>query len=219
MMQSSLARKLRVLRAAKGWTLREAAAEVGCTKETLSNLERGLQHPHDITLSRIAEGYGVAFEELLEEPEAALAGSSSKAEASETGQPEVSGRQGEARLDKLHAVTNLVQDIVEEFRTEHEEREAEALRTQDRRQLGTFMAKIGWTYRGIVNHIRGDVDMQRAGGGTLEERDARARIISATEELRQIGTSATETYLSLPEAAEELGANVAWLPGLRNRAS
>jgi len=68
MMQSSLARKLRVLRAAKGWTLREAAAEVGCTKETLSNLERGLQHPHDITLSRIAEGYGVAFEELLEEP-------------------------------------------------------------------------------------------------------------------------------------------------------
>jgi transcriptional regulator with XRE-family HTH domain len=68
MMQSSLARKLRVLRAAKGWTLREAAAEVGCTKETLSNLERGLQHPHDITLARIAEGYGVSFEELLGEP-------------------------------------------------------------------------------------------------------------------------------------------------------
>jgi transcriptional regulator with XRE-family HTH domain len=65
-----------VLRAERGLTQRAASAQIGVTKETLSDLERGLRHPHDVTLSRIARGYGVPVEELLEEP--ALA---SKAEA------------------------------------------------------------------------------------------------------------------------------------------
>jgi transcriptional regulator with XRE-family HTH domain len=87
MMQSSLARKLRVLRAERGLTQRAASAQIGVTKETLSDLERGLRHPHDVTLSRIARGYGVPVEELLEEP--ALA---SKAEAPpETGPAEAKG--------------------------------------------------------------------------------------------------------------------------------
>ena len=66
MMQSSLARKLRVLRAERGLTQRAASAQIGVTKETLSDLERGLRHPHDVTLSRIARGYGVPVEDLLE---------------------------------------------------------------------------------------------------------------------------------------------------------
>jgi transcriptional regulator with XRE-family HTH domain len=76
MMHGSLATKLRVLRAERGFTLREAERLTGVDKDTLSKLERGLRYPHDVTLSRIAKGYGIPVEELLEEP--ALAG---KAEA------------------------------------------------------------------------------------------------------------------------------------------
>ena len=83
MMQGSLARTLRVLRAERGWTLREASSRTGVTKETLSDLERGLRHPHDPTLAKIAKGYGVPFEELLVEGPALVG----KAEASDTGQP------------------------------------------------------------------------------------------------------------------------------------
>ena len=68
MMQGSLARKLRVLRAERGLTLRQAAEQAGVRPGTLSELERGLHRPHDITLSRVAKGYGVPVEELLEEP-------------------------------------------------------------------------------------------------------------------------------------------------------
>jgi transcriptional regulator with XRE-family HTH domain len=67
-MQGSLARKLRVLRAERGLTLRQAAEQAGVRPGTLSELERGLHRPHDITLSRVAKGYGVPVEELLEEP-------------------------------------------------------------------------------------------------------------------------------------------------------
>src|ERR687894_570828 len=82
MTQGSLARRLRVLRAERGLTLREAASLTGVAKETISDIERGLRHPHDPTLARIAKGYGVPVQELLEEPEVSLAG---KAEAPEAG--------------------------------------------------------------------------------------------------------------------------------------
>jgi transcriptional regulator with XRE-family HTH domain len=68
MMQESLAHKLRVLRAERGLTLREAAALAGVAKETISDIERGLRRPHDPTLAKIAKGYGVSIEELIEEP-------------------------------------------------------------------------------------------------------------------------------------------------------
>ncbi len=68
-MQDTLARKLRVLRAERGLTLREAEQQTGVDKDTLSKLERGVRHPQDVTLARIAKGYGVPVEELLKEPE------------------------------------------------------------------------------------------------------------------------------------------------------
>jgi transcriptional regulator with XRE-family HTH domain len=86
-MQGSLPTRLRVLRAERGLTLREAAALTDVRPGTLSELERGVRHPHDVTLSRIAKGYGVPVEELLEEP--ALAG---KAEAPEAGQARVAAK-------------------------------------------------------------------------------------------------------------------------------
>jgi len=87
MMQGSLAHRLRVLRAERGLTLREAAAKSGVAKETISDIERGLRHPHDPTLAKIAKGYGVPVEELLEEP--ALA----------AGKGEAPRRTGRAEID------------------------------------------------------------------------------------------------------------------------
>jgi transcriptional regulator with XRE-family HTH domain len=72
MMQCSLAEKLRVLRARMGLSLTEAAGRAGVTRDTLSDLEHGKRHPYMPTLSKIAAGYGVPVEDLLEEP--ALAG-------------------------------------------------------------------------------------------------------------------------------------------------
>jgi transcriptional regulator with XRE-family HTH domain len=68
-MQDTLARKLRVLRAERGLTLREAEELTGVDKDTLSKIERGLRRPYDMTLSKLAKGYGVPVEELLEEPD------------------------------------------------------------------------------------------------------------------------------------------------------
>jgi transcriptional regulator with XRE-family HTH domain len=67
-MQDTLARKLRVLRAERGLTLREAEKLTGVDKDTLSKIERGLRHPYDVTLSKLARGYEVPVEDLLEEP-------------------------------------------------------------------------------------------------------------------------------------------------------
>ena len=72
-MQDTLARKLRVLRAERQLTVREAAALTGVDPGTISKIERGVRHPHDITLSRLAQGYDVPVEELLEEEPVPLA--------------------------------------------------------------------------------------------------------------------------------------------------
>jgi transcriptional regulator with XRE-family HTH domain len=68
MMHESLPGKLRVLRARQGLTLIEAAEKVGIGRDTLSDLERGNRHPVMPTLAKIAKGYGVPVDELLEEP-------------------------------------------------------------------------------------------------------------------------------------------------------
>jgi transcriptional regulator with XRE-family HTH domain len=75
--------RLRVLRAERGLSLTEAAERAGIQRQTLALLERGERHPHDPTLAKIAKGYGVPIEDLLEEP--ALAGTPGKAEAPDMG--------------------------------------------------------------------------------------------------------------------------------------
>jgi transcriptional regulator with XRE-family HTH domain len=68
-MQESLATKLRVLRAERGLTLRQAAERVRVRPATLSDIEHGRSQPHDVTLAKIAKAYGVPLADLLEEPE------------------------------------------------------------------------------------------------------------------------------------------------------
>jgi transcriptional regulator with XRE-family HTH domain len=67
-MQESLGHRLRVMRAERGLSLREAARRAGVVKETISDIERGHTHPYDVTLAKLARAYDVPVEELFEEP-------------------------------------------------------------------------------------------------------------------------------------------------------
>jgi transcriptional regulator with XRE-family HTH domain len=67
-MHGSLARKLRVLRAERGLSVREVEAISGVAKETVSQIERGERHPLDRTLAKLARVYDVPLDDLLEEP-------------------------------------------------------------------------------------------------------------------------------------------------------
>src|SRR5215213_3668293 len=98
MVTRSLDMKLRVLRAERQLSLREASARTGVDKVALSRYERGLGRPQDLTLAKIAKGYGVGVEELLEE-------AVPLAEApQETGQ---SGQEWARELDvTLHGMTD-----------------------------------------------------------------------------------------------------------------
>jgi DNA-binding XRE family transcriptional regulator len=80
MTQTSLAAKLRLLRAQHGLTIKDAAARLGVDRHTLRRIELGTQEAQYPTLAKIAQGYEVPVEDLLEEP--TLAG---KADAPEAG--------------------------------------------------------------------------------------------------------------------------------------
>jgi transcriptional regulator with XRE-family HTH domain len=92
MTHESLARRLRVLRAALGITLAEAEELTGVTRETLGALEHGQRGAYTSTLHKIARGYGTTVSALLEEEKSetdlALAGSPKASAPQESGQPE-----------------------------------------------------------------------------------------------------------------------------------
>ena len=67
-----LGQKLRVLRAQHGLSMEAAAKQIGVQAETLSLLERGKRQPYTPTLAKIAKGYGVPVEELLEAADASV---------------------------------------------------------------------------------------------------------------------------------------------------
>src|SRR5918995_2439304 len=105
MMRGSLPTKLQILRARQGLTLIEAAEKIGIGRDTLSDLERGNRHPVMPTLAKIAEGYGIDVEELLEEP--VLAG---KVEASETG-PDIARSEALRQWERGHkAIARAIAD-------------------------------------------------------------------------------------------------------------
>ena len=66
MTQTSLGHRLRLLRVERQLSLRQAAARAGVVKETISDIERGVTHPQDVTLAKLAKAYGVPVEDLLE---------------------------------------------------------------------------------------------------------------------------------------------------------
>jgi transcriptional regulator with XRE-family HTH domain len=134
MMQGSLAEKLRVLRAQRGLSLTEAAEKAGVQRQTLAFLERGERHPHMPTLAKIARGYGVPVEELLEEP--VLAG---KADAPATGRPVVEisaagGGAGGGGANLVVGINQVFDALVEDLRSWGASREKVARAEEAREQ-------------------------------------------------------------------------------------
>lgn len=173
MKQVSLGRKLRVLRGERGLSMRSAAERCGVTKETLSALERGTREPHDPTLAKIARGYGVPFEELLEEP--VLAG---KAEASATGQSE------EDRLNTLEGYKTSILALAEKLGREF----AELQDAGDRKSLLALYTEVAWTGLGIISNLeyanvtQGDADESEA---ERQARDGVRRALARLEDLSE----------------------------------
>jgi len=61
-----------LIRAEQKLSLRQAAKLAGLAKETLGDLERGKRHPTDVTLSKLADVYGISLQELFDLEEAEL---------------------------------------------------------------------------------------------------------------------------------------------------
>jgi transcriptional regulator with XRE-family HTH domain len=66
-MPGPIALKLRDLRIQRGLTQEQAAELARVTPRTLIDLESGKRPPYMPTLTKIARGYGVSLEELVEE--------------------------------------------------------------------------------------------------------------------------------------------------------
>jgi transcriptional regulator with XRE-family HTH domain len=66
MMPGAIAVKLRVLREERSLTQKEAAELAHVHLETLRRLESGERSPYMPTLTKIARGYGVSIEEVVE---------------------------------------------------------------------------------------------------------------------------------------------------------
>jgi transcriptional regulator with XRE-family HTH domain len=104
MTQKSLADRLRLFRAQRGLTVKDAAQQVGVDRHTLRRIELGAQEAQYPTLAKIADGYGVPVQELLEEPvvagkaEAPKAGPADQRSAeAAAGQPDVDSSLEEER--------------------------------------------------------------------------------------------------------------------------
>jgi len=118
-MQESLGHRLRVMRAERGLSLREAARRAGVVKETISDIERGHTHPYDVTLAKLARAYDVPVEELLEEP--VLAG---KAEAAYPG-PSAEDAQHRAKLEEIRESYRESREGMDRYCARWEQRLAE----------------------------------------------------------------------------------------------
>lgn len=66
--QSVLAQRLRALRQARTWTLKQAAAATGVSASTLSKIENGLLSPTYDNLIKIAAGLELDVAELFTRP-------------------------------------------------------------------------------------------------------------------------------------------------------
>lgn len=112
MMYGSLPARLRVLRARQGLTLIEAAEKLGIGRDTLSDLERGNRHPVMPTLAKIARGYEVPVEDLLEEPALAVGKAEVPREMGPSLAQEIRAGQGD-ETEEGPAPTRILHDVLD----------------------------------------------------------------------------------------------------------
>jgi transcriptional regulator with XRE-family HTH domain len=64
-MTETLAARMKELRDARRWSLREAAEKTGVSKSMLSKIERGTASPTATVLGRLAEGFGMSISQFV----------------------------------------------------------------------------------------------------------------------------------------------------------
>jgi transcriptional regulator with XRE-family HTH domain len=218
-MQGSLARRLRVLRAERGLTLRDAAARMDLRAATLSDIEHGRSQPHDVTLAKIARAYEIPVEDLLEEP--VLAG---KAKAPDTGPPQAS--QEELTDDVVQDEQPTREPLSPSERRDaawmrraelegalkHLTLRTETLRAQAKERyqatdkqglwalfLDSVLLADGAVYRLAQNRK----EAEELGFETEEERHLRSRLEHRTEDLDEVSDNIGNMWQELPYADTE----------------
>jgi transcriptional regulator with XRE-family HTH domain len=133
----------RTLEAQRAQTQVDAASRIGISRDTLSDLERGIRRPTVPTLAKIAEGYDVDVEELLEEPEVLLG----KAEAPRTG-PAVE-QAGISEVSDIEELRQMARDLKAEWNRIgveiHDRAVAGGLSNEEYRQMDRRMKDIEGT--------------------------------------------------------------------------
>jgi transcriptional regulator with XRE-family HTH domain len=152
-MQGSLAESLRLLRARKGLSLLAASEQLGVDRHTLRDLELGQgRTPRYPTLAKIAEGYGVPVEDLLEEPVPLV----DAPEAGLTGQAEAAKLHGPSLQGWLIAIRSLYKRWAPQI-AYHEGAMAQKVptivRVENRGRAMTWGVEIHQTYNDLVDGI------------------------------------------------------------------
>jgi transcriptional regulator with XRE-family HTH domain len=140
-MQESLGHKLRLMRAERGLSLREAARRAGVVKETISDIERGKTHPYDVTLAKLAQAYEVPIERLLEAPPTA--------ETTPAPEEPLDSREGAPQIDREAFVERGVEPSSAELATLNE-----------LLKVYTELARTG-EEKGRITIPEGPVDLER----------------------------------------------------------
>ena len=116
MTQTSLGHRLRLLRVERQLSLRQAAVRAGVVKETISDIERGVTHPQDVTLAKLAKAYGVPVEDLLEDgPSLGQLHKEAKCGTNWLTKPETQWRASWPPSLTPREAMQIVQEIAEEF--------------------------------------------------------------------------------------------------------
>jgi transcriptional regulator with XRE-family HTH domain len=193
-MQGSLARRLRILRAERGMTMREAADLVNVRPATLSDIEHGRSRPHDVTLAKIAEGYGVPVEDLIEESEPVPLGEApsgmgrSPEDPSRTSPEALEDVSEEERLSLLKGWQNTIRALVDKLGEDFEA----VQESGDRDDLLTLFSLIALLRVGSYEWLGTEEVMQEREGASDKERRARDRVWRALVRLDDLAEDVEE---------------------------
>jgi len=66
MTNKNLANKIKIFRAVHDWTQEELARQVGVTRKTINTVENGVYVPSALLALKIAQAFGVPFEEIFQ---------------------------------------------------------------------------------------------------------------------------------------------------------
>ena len=217
-----LAAWLRRIRLERGLSLRGAAAKIGVTKETLSDLERARRDPHPPTLAKIAEGYGVEISDLLGpmvEEESLLASPKDEApqEPGQIGTPagahgEVAEEAAEPLSPKLRRHAAWVRRARLEGMLKHLTLRVETLRDQakmhyeagDPDELRSLFLDSMFLAEGAESLLaESREEAEKLGSETPEERHLRDRLEHRTEDLDEVNDKIGDMWKELQDAERE----------------